>query len=273
MIDKLRCLRLPTVRYGSGESLIILLWMVASGDARQVSREMGLRRSFVHASLLVALGACASRPDVSELIAEPVVATKFDPRIDFGSFDTFAVNPTVSVVRDVGDGGTLSPNTASGIVERITANMSARGYDLVALSERPSLGLQATVFLQINVTTTSFAGAWWGAPGFASTPAFWGFPSSFYGVPWGYSTTAFRSGTLVIECVDLRDAGVVVAPDASVGPPDAEAGSTGQLEIVWAAYAHGVAQELLTSLEPDALFAIDQAFVQSPYLRRQASSP
>jgi hypothetical protein len=206
------------------------------------------------------IGACAAQPSVDELIAAPVVATKFDPQIDFGKFDTFAVNPTVSVVRDIGDAGTVSLEAGGDIVDRITTDMSSRGYQLVAVSERPSLGLQATVYLQLNVATTSYGGYWWGASGYAGVPSYWGYPSSQYYAPWSYTTTAYKSGTLVVECIDLRDAGSA-ASDAS-----------SRLEVVWTLYAHAVTQSLLASLSEDALVAIDQGFAQSPYLQRRDGS-
>jgi hypothetical protein len=229
----------------------------------------------VLAPALVALGACATKPASDELLSGVVVATKFDTQVNFGSFDTFAVNPTVSVVRDVGDGGILPPVSTMGIVERITSNMSARGYQQVGVSERPNLGLQATVYLQINTATVGFTGFWWGAPGFASTPAFWGFPTAGYFEPWAYGTVAYRSGTLVIEMADLRDVGVPGTLDASVGPvPDAgDGGAATRLEIVWSAYAHGVTQELLASFGPQTDEAIDQAFIQSPYIQREGTAP
>jgi hypothetical protein len=213
-------------------------------------------------ALSIALGACATQPDVSELVSIPVVATKFDPSIDFGSFETFAVNPTVSLVRDIGDAstsGTLSPDTASVIVDRVTANMTARGYRLVAVSERPQLGMQLTVFQQLNVTTVASSGFWWSAPGYPSVPSFWGFPTSTYFSPWSYSSQAYKAGTLVIELVDLRDAGSNASSDASGE----------RLEVAWSAYAHAVTTSLLSSQTEQALAAIDQAFLQSPYLTRR----
>jgi hypothetical protein len=217
------------------------------------------------------IGACAAQPSVDDLIAAPVVATKYDPSIDFGTFDTFAVNPTVSVVKDIGDAGILSQEPGADIVERITTDMSARGYQLVAVSERPSLGLQATVYLQLNAATTSYGGYWWGAAGYAGVPSYWGYPSSQYYAPWSYTTTAYKTGTLVVECVDLRDAGAAV-PDASVAPPNTEAGASGRLEVVWTIYAHAVTKSLLGSLSEDALVAIDQGFAQSPYIQRRDRS-
>ncbi len=217
------------------------------------------------------IGACAAQPSVDELIAAPVVATKFDPQIDFGTFDTFAVNPTVSVVKDVGDGGTLPQERGRDIVDRITTDMSSRGYQLVAVSERPSLGLQAMVYLQLNAATTTYGGSWWGAPGYAGVPSYWGYPSSQYYAPWSYATVAYKTGTLVVECIDLRDAGTS-ASDASAGPPNTEAGASGRLEVVWTLYAHAVTQSLLASFSEDALASIDQGFAQSPYLQRRDGS-
>ncbi len=229
------------------------------------------------ASSIVALGACADEPNTDELLSGPIVVTQFDPRVSFGTFTTFAVNPNVSVVRDVGDAGILAPETAATLVESISSNMTARGYELVPVSARPSLGLQATVFLKVNVQTTTAVGNWWGLPGYAGAPAFWGYPGSGYFVPWSYSTQAYRTGTLIIECVDLRDAGAAANfdaghdLDASITFQDAAVSS--HLEIVWAAYAHAVTQQLLSSFSGDALTAIDQAFAQSPYLQRQESMP
>src|SRR4051812_10852586 len=142
---------------------------------------------------LFALVTCATRPNADELTSEPVVATKHDPGVDLASFDTFAVNPTVSVVRDIGDGGTLAPDAAARIVDRISTQMSSRGYRQVAASERPSLGLQATVFIQINVATSVSSGSWWGAPGYVGVPAYWGYPSGAYYAPYSYATTAYKS--------------------------------------------------------------------------------
>jgi hypothetical protein len=238
---------------------------------RRISTFIGTAERIGGALGFLALGACAAEPSVDELISEPVVATKFDPQVDFGTFDTFAVHPTVSVVRDVGDGGTLSPDTAAELVDRITTNMSSRGYRLVATSDRPSLGIQATVYLQIGVATASYGGYWWGVPGYAGAPSYWGYPYSQYYAPWSYATAAYKSGTLIVECIDLRDAGTA-APDASVGPPGTDAGATGRLEVVWSIYAHAVAGSLLSSLSPDALSAIDQGFDQSPYLQRREGS-
>jgi Domain of unknown function (DUF4136) len=231
----------------------------------------------IGALALVGLTACASRPNVTDLTSGPIVATKFDPAVDFGSFATFAINPTVSLTTDLGDaGGTLPPDNAASVVDAITANMSARGYQRVGITERPALGLQATVSLQLNTATVGSAGSWWGAPGYGSTPAFWGFPSSFYYAPWSYSTIAYKAGTLIIEAVDLRDPGVgLTVPDASVGPPASDAGDGGtafRLEVVWAAYMHAVTQELLSSFGPDTQAAINQAFLQSPYLQRQETA-
>jgi Domain of unknown function (DUF4136) len=201
-------------------------------------------------SLFAAAG-CATQPNVDDLISGPVVVTKFDPTVDFSTFDTFAVNPTVSLVRDDADGGVLRMDASSAIVDRIIANVSGRGYRLVGASERPSLGFQATVYIQRNLATAAYAGYWWGLPGYAGAPAYWGYPGGAYYTPWTYVTQAYKSGTLIVECVNLRD--------AQSGSP--------RLEVVWAAYAHAVTQKLLESLSEDALAAIDQAFLQSPYLQ------
>jgi len=231
-------------------------------------------RRLVGAIVAVTLAACVSRPNVTDLTSEPVVITRFDPSIQFGSFDTFAVNPSIAVLHDVGDAGTLPPDTTAAVVDRMTSNMSARGYRQVDFAERPSLGLQATVYMQINTATATATGTWWGVPGYAGPPGFWGFPGSSYFASWTYPTNLYKSATLIVELVDLRDGSPFASADASVGPPGVDAGDAGggSLEVVWTAYGHGVADELLTSLEAAGLAAIDQAFLQSPYLQHRGTN-
>jgi hypothetical protein len=235
-----------------------------------------MRVAVIVLAVVGSIAGCVSRPDVSALIAEPVIATRYDARVDFAAFDTFAVNPTVSVLRDVGDAGRLAPDTTAAVIDRITMNMSARGFRPVDVSDRPDLGLQATVYTQINTVTTGATGSWWGIPGYAGAPAYWGYPGSSYYAPWSYPTNVYKSGTLLIECVDLRaGAGIAGGLDASaatLGADGGDASGGGQLEVVWTAYGHGVADELLTSLSPAGLESIDQAFLQSPYLRHRETN-
>jgi hypothetical protein len=233
-------------------------------------------RPLAGAFAVMTLAGCVSRPSVDDLTANPAVATRYDTHVDFGSFETFAVNPTISVLRDIGDAGTLSPDNAAALLQRIATNMSARGFRPVDLAERPSLGLQATVYIQINTTTATASGTWWGAPGYAGAPSYWGYPGSSYFAPWSYPTNVYKSGTLIVECVDLRDAaGSFAALDASAAASLAdagEAGAGGKVEVVWTAYMHDLADEILTSLEPAALTAVDQAFLQSPYLQHRGTN-
>ena len=112
-------------------------------------------------------------------------------------------------------------------------------------------------------------GYWWGLPGYGATPTYWGYPSGAYDAPWTYQSQAFKSTTLIIQIVDLRDvmsASVVARTrtfDAGVFP---DGGITIALDVAWTAILHGYVAENGTLL-PEAPGAIDQAFVQSPYLQ------
>ena len=64
----------------------------------------GLRPACVFLLFTTWIG-CDSVPVAEIRAAEPIVVTKFDPAIDFGSFSTFAVAPTVPLISDVSDAG------------------------------------------------------------------------------------------------------------------------------------------------------------------------
>jgi uncharacterized protein DUF4136 len=198
---------------------------------------------------------CVPEPGADVRTAEPVVVTKFDPQVDFGGFATFATTDAVTLVSPLSDAGTLPTERSEAIIEQIASNLEARGYRRVARTAAPDLGVATTAFLTVSVSTSIYPGSWANTPGYPTTPTFWGYPGGQFYTPWSYSTMAYKSGTLVVELIDLRDA----AARAD--------GGAAQLEVVWTAYAHAYVDGLGTPL-PSALPAIDQAFLQSPYLVR-----
>ena len=216
------------------------------------------------------LPSCGSQPSADDRTAGLIVATRFDPNVDFGALPTFAIDPVVSTTSDASSGGVAGAVGNAVIIDQIVANMQARGYRQIDVASKPDLGVNATVFTRVKAGTTVSAGYWWGLPGYGGTPEFWGVPTGAYYAPWTYESLAFKSTTLIIQIVDLRDAmsasvvGRTRPFDGGLLPEDG--GITIALDVAWTAILHGYVAENGT-LIPEAPGAIDQAFVQSPYLQ------
>jgi len=218
---------------------------------------------------LAILPSCASEPSANDRTAGQIVATRFDPSVDFGALPTFAINPVVSTTSDATSGGVAGAVENAVIINQIVANMQARGYRQTDVASKPDLGINATVFTRLKAETNVTAGYWWGLPGYGATPTYWGYPSGAYYSPWTYESQAFKSTTLIIQIVDLRDVmsasvvGRTHTLDAGVVP---DGGITIALDVAWTALLHGYVAANGTLL-PEAPGAINQAFVQSPYLQ------
>src|SRR5262245_45557284 len=107
---------------------------------------------------LAILPSCASEPTADERTADRIVATRFDPSVDFGSFSTFAIDPVVSTTSDVSSGGVAGPVANAIIINQIVANMQARGYQQVDVASGPDMGMNATVFTRVKADTTVTTG-------------------------------------------------------------------------------------------------------------------
>jgi hypothetical protein len=230
--------------------------------------------------ILAILPSCASEPSADDRTAGQIVATRFDPSVDFGSFSTFAIDPVVSTTSDASSGGVAGAVGNAVIINQIVANMLARGYRQTEVSSGPDMGINATVFTRVKSATSVTTGYWWGLPGYGATPAYWGYPAGTYYAPWNYESLAFKSTTLIIQIVDLHDVMPVSVsplgtPEGVVGRTRAidagafsDAGTAVALDVAWTAVLHGYVVEGGT-LVPEVPGAIDQAFAQSPYLQKR----
>jgi hypothetical protein len=225
-----------------------------------------IARAIAFAILAAIAGAsCRNEPTVDELIAEQIVVTKFDPAADFSSYATFAIPETITLVRSfdaqVAPLEQLDPAVAGPILDELSTQLTSRGYTRVARTAGPDVGVAVTAIVLLRVETVS-NGAWWSLGNAA--PDFWGYDGATITEPFAYETVAWRSGTLIVELEDLRAARDRVTPST----PNIAAAATdvpAEIRIVWAAITHGV-----VGPDPSAapVAALQQAFAQSPYLRR-----
>ncbi len=239
---------------------------------------MSVLERFVRALLLsIVVGAaatCTSNPSGEEIATQVIVATKYDTKVNFASFSTFAVTQTIPIVSaisdagpalaDAGTGSSVDPSVANPIFAEITTELTGRGYRAVDRTQHPDLGVNVVLLDQQKSQTVS-TGAWWGVG--AGVPTYWAPTTGAIYAPWSYSTVSWSSGTLIIEIYNLRDSGLYTSP-LVVGDAGAVNLAGARVEDTWAAFIHGVLGPANATLTAPPIAQIQQAFAQSPYLAR-----
>jgi hypothetical protein len=196
--------------------------------------------------LLPLLGACYpyDRESTSDY---DVVATTFDPSVDFSTKQTYARPPDVREVTDPDqDEGadSLDPQVQLAILSAIDDNMAALGYV-------PANGSDPTVTTpnQPDVIVLPFAteSTWVGG---SCYPYYWDYWYGGYG--WCYPVYySYTTGTVVIS---MRD-------PANTSPT---------AEPMWVAGINGIiGTDTPSSVAARARNAVNAAFSQSPYLNTQ----
>lgn len=209
-------------------------------------RKKGYLISFV---VLSSLGwACQTEPDSAELIDEMVVSTNYDPEADFESYTTYAIpTDTIGFVsNNSSDTIITSPSSTfpRHVLSSIRSNLDQRGYVRVDRTEDPDIGVNVMVVNDFNIFQQLVY------------PNFYGYPGNFYSGYYGYgsyysypyiNTYAYNTGVLIIELVDLKNRN-----------------AKNEVKVVWDAYLgdiYSTIDRMAQSAE-----AIDQAFLQSPYI-------
>jgi hypothetical protein len=196
---------------------------------------------------MIAITSCTKYPsDTGRMTEDLVVYTKYDINIDFNDYKTFAIVPAVAYI-DGKDSSALTTPNALGVLDRITSDMTSRGFTQVAATDHPDLGINVTAIKSTNTTVYS-PGWYWGYPGYYPV-GWWGYPGYGYGYPY-YPTyiTSYSAGTVIIDLLDLKFKT-----------------TDNKIMIRWNAYIRGLLTD--THSLSDVQKSIDQAFTQTPALK------
>jgi hypothetical protein len=195
----------------------------------------------------------------TDIRGQPAVAgavvTYRAPGVAFAGFGTFALASRVGLVTDAQLGKFFAD--APNLLAALEAHLAARGFQKVAdLDPASPPAAPPDGDLAASVSALAFAGAgaeyWLGFDGY-TRPADLGIPGYDWAYPWPWVPVTFQAGTLLVELSDLRG--------RSPGP----GGAPGEIQVVWAALAYGVAAGGDYDAAP-VIAALDQAFAQSAYL-------
>ncbi len=216
-------------------------------------------------SATLALGAvlltgCQKDPSTSNLRDEYLVYTAHDRQADFSAIDTYYIPDSILLIGSnaVNEEGKKvakywKDTDALTLIGTVVSEMNSRGYTRLTdgeLRQTADAGFQLSYIEE----TTYFSGYsnpywWWDYP-YYWTPDYWGYWGGWYypfAVYYSYTT-----GSLLIEMVDLQHGDT----------------TTRKLPILWNCYISGLLQGKQQIRINKAVEAIEQAFEQSPYLKK-----
>ncbi len=203
--------------------------------------------------LFVALvfSACQKEPSLSKLDNDYVVFTDYDSSADFSAFSTYYMPDSILRITNSKDPKYLTGNDAEYILSVYEDNMEARGYTRVDEKDIADLGLQISYVEDVSYFVNYPNSYWWnGYPGYWG-PGYWGpgWDYWYYPYPVVYS---YSVGSFLAEMVNLS----------------ASTEASRRLPILWDAYMAGLLSGSSKLNRDLAIRAVDQAFIQSPYLKK-----
>lgn len=208
--------------------------------------------------LVLLLASCQKDPDMSKLDNDFLVFTNYDKGAKFDSFSTFYIPDSVLIIGNNEKPEYWTASESDDIVTALVNGMESRGYKRTMDKASADLGLQASYvqsthyFTDYNNGNYNNSYWWWNYPGYWR-PGYWG-PSWgdwYYPYPVVYS---YNVGSLLTELVDLKGA--------------SSQATNSKLPVIWTAYMSGLlsnSEKFDTQL---AVRAVEQAFVQSPYVKK-----
>lgn len=201
-------------------------------------------------ALLVA--ACEKTPDTGKLDDDYLVYTDYDAETDFAKFTTFYVPDSVLII----DNSSNKPKFLYGtpaselIIANYVKGMEQAGYVRTLDKANADLGMQVSYVEDTYRFRYYNNFPWWyGYPWYWSF-GYWGNWGGWY---WPYSITySYSTGSVLGELVDLT------LPEST----------SKQLRVVWSSYISGLLNNDGTLNTTEVKQAIEQAFSQSPYLKK-----
>jgi hypothetical protein len=182
---------------------------------------------------------------------EYLVYTSPGKDVTFASFTTFDLADSLLVIGQSAKPEYSQSQNALALIQAVRTNMENAGYIYTPDNPDADLGIQMTYVIKTDRYVQYYNDPYWwlNYPGYWS-PGYWGNYVGFYypyPVTYTYSTNA-----LMIDMVDLN------TPKTG----------TEALKVVWSVYIGGPAGSSVASDVEVMKNAIDQAFVQSSYLKK-----
>ena len=205
---------------------------------------------FAIALFAVGFSACEKEPSTSGLHKDYLVYTAHDTATDFNTFDTYFIPDSILLIGSSDKAEYWKDADAMEIINTVVGRMDNAGYARTDDKETADVGLQLSYVRRVTYFVGYDYPYWWWYYPYYWTPGYWGdwlgwhYP---YQVQYGYT-----AGSMLMEMLDLK--------------ADQQSGK--KLPVVWDAFIGGL---LTSSAEVNlerTLAAVEQAFDQSPYLKK-----
>lgn len=200
-----------------------------------------------------ALTSSREDPDLGDLSSDFLVFTNYDGKADFNRFTRYYMPDSVMVIGDTKDPEYWTGSKAADILKAYEDNMQACGYVRTDDKSEADVGLQISYVQSVAYFVDYRNPYWWNEyPGYW-LPGYWGdWGYWYYPYPVVYS---YSVGSLLTEMVDLSTS------------PSADR----KLTVVWNSFLSGLLSGSDAFNMELTVRAINQSFVQSPYLVRSAA--
>jgi hypothetical protein len=198
---------------------------------------------------ILLLGTACESADVLSTNLPGAVLTIVDDGPALAAARTFALPDTLITLPT--NSTSIGHESSVAIVGRVRAHLLRLGWIDVTSATNARPDVVVLVVANERLQTGWAYADWFGAWGYLP---YWGpavDPTSVWGVPGGAIPYSFVAGTVLVTMLDLRN----------------QRGSVDDIALLWAAGVDGVVTGPTSTLDR-ALLGLDQAFVQSPYLRR-----
>ncbi len=201
-------------------------------------------------ALVLLVVACHKEP-FGDGDMEYLVYTSPDKDASFAAFETFDMADSLLVIGQSAKPEYSQSKNALALIQTVKTNMEKAGYIYTPDNPEADLGIQMTYVIKNGRYMQYYDDPYWwlSYPGYWS-PGYWGDYVGFYypyPVVYTYSTNA-----LMIDMADLN------TPKTG----------TEALKVVWSVYIGGHAGYSVASDVDVMKRAINQAFIQSPYLNK-----
>lgn len=198
----------------------------------------------------VAFCSCQKEPSTSDLHGDYLVYTAHDAGTDFSAIDTYFLPDSILLIGGSDRTEYWKDESAQEIIATVAAAMDNAGYTRTYDKAAANVGIQMSYVEQVTYFVGYNNPYWWWYYPYYWTPGYWGdwlgwhYP---YGVYYGYT-----AGSLLTEMLDL----------------EADQQSGKKLPVIWDSFAGGLLTGDSSLNLQRTLDAVEQAFVQSPYLSK-----
>lgn len=204
---------------------------------------------FISAAVLL-LAACHKEPYPQDGDNEYLVYTSPGKDVNFKNYKTFDIADSLLIIGEKDKPVYSQSQSALALIQAYRTNMEKAGFIYTPSNPDADLGVQLTYIVKTERYVKYYDDPYW----WLDYPGYW--PSGYWGNWTGYYyprpvVYTYTTNALLADIVNLTG-------EQDAGKP---------LEVLWTSYIGGPASSSLQQDVQRLTSAVDQAFVQSPYLK------